>query len=308
MRRFMRKIRCCCIAVLLSALLLPAQAQESEALVFTRIERNPRAAAMAGAGAASLGNAAYSGFGKAAVLAFMDGTLDAGAGFQLWAPGDALEKTTNLQAAAAARFGAFGLSLAAAYQSGVPAGDFAPSDRLAGLGFAWKIAPYIAVGLNLRYAGQSLSPQASVNGYSADLSVAGLLPGGISLSAGLSTLGSRVKGSQEGVEFVQPACLFAAALWHKRLADAHELELALDGEYAVSGAGAVAFGAEYAYAKTLFVRTGYRLAAARSVIPSHLAAGIGVQFAGFRIEAAWMGAASYAAKNNTLGLGLGYRF
>ena len=305
MRRFMKKI------LLFAGLVLFSQraiAQESEALVFTRIERNPRAAAMAGAGTASLYNAAYSGFGKAAMLSFAEGTMEIGAGFQRWAPGDAIEKATHLQLGASARFSSFGVALGAAFQSGVPVGDFAPSDRLAALGFSWRLGRRLGVGLNLRYAGQTLAPKQSVHGFSTDLSVGVCLPGGFSLIAGISTLGNRVKGSQEDRDFLQPAHLFAGAAWHRLLADVHEIELAADGEYAANGAAAFAFGAEYAYDKTFYARTGYRLASARSVLPSHLAAGLGVRFAGFSIEAAWMGAASYAVKNNTLTLGFGYRF
>lgn len=284
------------------------QAQGSEALTFTRIERNPRAAAMAGAGAASFGNAAYTGFGRAATLAFMDGTLDAGAGFQLWAPGDELAKTTNLQLGVAAHIGPVGISVGGAYQSGVPEGDFAPTDRLAGLGLAYKLGKYVGVGANVRYAGQTLAPGLSVNGFSADLSVAANLPAGFSAILGISTLGSHVKGSQEDVDFVQPAYLFGGVTWQKPFAEVHAVELSLDGEYYVTGALAAAIGAEYSYNHLAFVRAGYRLASDSCILPSHLALGLGVQFAGFRIEAAWMGAASYAPKNNTVTVGLGYRF
>ena len=283
-------------------------AQGSDALIFTRIERNPRAAGMAGAGAASFYNSAYAGFGKAATLAFMGGTLDAGVGFQLWAPGDELEKTTNMQLGAAGHFGQVGVSLGAAFSSGVPAGDFAPTQRIVGLGFAYKMGRYLGVGVNLRYAGETLAPGASVNGFSSDLSVAAQIPGGFSAILGISTLGTRVKGSQADMDYPQPAYLFGGVAWHRLLADVHEVELALDGEYYVNGVLAAAVGAEYSYNHTAFVRAGYRLAGAACVYPSHLALGLGVQFAGFRIEAAWMGAASYAPKSNTVTFGIGYRF
>ena len=289
--------------LLLSAL----SAQAQEALVFTRIDRNPRSAAMAGAGAASVSNAAYSGFGKAALLPLQEGTLDAGLGFQLWAPGDALAKTTNIQLGAGARFGNFGVALSGAYQAGVPEGDFAPSDGIVGLGFAYRIGKFLSLGVNLRYAGQALAPGAKVHGFSGDFSVAGKLPAGFTVIGGVSTLGTRVKGSQEDMEFVQPAYVFLGGCWHKAFGKS-ALELDLDGEYDVAGKFAGAFGAEYAWDELLFFRAGYRLASAGAVIPSHLALGLGVQFAGFRIEAAWMGAASYAPKNNTLTFGLGYRF
>ena len=299
----MKKLLISGCLLLLSAVALQAQ----EALTFTRIERNPRAAAMAGAGTASVNNVAYAGFGKAALLPFLEGRLDTGLGFQLWAPGDALAKTTNLQGGVSARFGHLGVSLAGAYQAGVPEGDFAPSDDLVGLGFAYGIGKYLSVGVNLRYAGQTLAPGAKVNGFSADLSVAGKLPAGFTVIGGISTLGTRVKGSQEDMEFVQPAYIFLGAGWNGRFGKS-ALELDLDGEYDVAGKLSGALGAEYAYNQLLFVRAGYRLSAANAVIPSHLALGLGVQFAGFRIEAAWMGAASYAPKNNTLTFGLGYRF
>ena len=109
-------------STLLCALLLAASPAFADggvdALSFTRTDRNPVTSAFAGSGAAFSGTAAYSAFANAAMLPFFHGTLDAGVGFQYWAPG--LSPSANVSAGAAYKVLPWlGLSLGYSLENGV---------------------------------------------------------------------------------------------------------------------------------------------------------------------------------------------
>ena len=284
------------------------EAPVSAAVPFIRIERNPRSAAWAGAGRASVaGASAYSAFQGASQLPFLAGTMDAALGIQLWEPGNAVDKTTNFGGGAALHFGSFGVALGGAYQMGQPlSGGYRPSDRLVSLGLAYGIAGRVSLGFNLRYAGQSLAAGTSVNSFSMDISALGSITKELSATLGIQGLGPMVKGSVADLNYPLPSCVYAGLAWRHNFAADHTVEAVLDGEYNFDGRPAGALGAEYAFRKLLFVRAGYRLASASAVIPSHLALGIGFCFSGFRADVTYLTASSLLG--NTVNIGIGYSF
>lgn len=284
---------------------LAAWAQEaptSFALEFTRINRNPRTSALAGAGSASLGYGAFGAFNGAAALPFLSGTMDAGLGVQLWTPGAEDNKTTNINLGTGFCIGNFGFGLGSCLQVGVPIDNFRPTDFLVSGGFAGRIGRYVSLGANFRFASSTIADGYKVNGFSADLQALVRISNSFSVTLGVANLGPNVKTSSE---FPQPAYSFAGLAWRNDFEE-HSLEAMLDGEVQFAGGFAGMLGLEYGFRDLFFARAGYRLANEKSVIPSHLALGLGVQFSSFRLEASWITASAYLA--NTLNFGLGYRF
>ena len=277
---------------------------QDTALGFTRIDRNPRTSALAGAGMASARSSAYAAFGNAAQLGFLPGRGDVGLGVQLWEMSNEVDKTANFNAAAGFRFGHFALALGGAYQLGVPQGFFTPADGLVSLGLAYNILDVVSVGVNARYALQSLTQEYRINGFSMDLSVLGRISPAVSVAVAVGTIGNAIASSTGSSK--QPAYLRGGAAWNLDPAPKHAVELMLDAEYNFDGSFAADLAAEYVYNHTIFARAGYRLASKLALIPSHLALGVGVRFVGFRAEVSYLTASPVLG--NTLNLGVGYSF
>ena len=298
--------------LIIAGLLLAGRtfAQEGDALPFTRIDRNPITSAFAGAGAAWNGSAAYSAFGNAAMLPFFGKTLDASLSYQRWAPSVAL--SNNVSAGVAYKITPrLGLSLGYSLENGEaynvyegpgePSGTFYPKNHVIAFGAGVGLTDMLSLGVNLRYARAVPAPSQVFGGISADLFAAVQLYESLRITAGVSTLGTRVAESWQ-----QPASLKAAASWGTVLGEDHALDLMADADYFFSGHFSAAAGFQYAWKQLLFFRAGYRLAPAACVIPSHLALGAGVQFSGFRLDVSWLTASQ--PLGNTINLGLGYSF
>lgn len=279
-------------------------------LSFSRIDRNPVTSAFAGAGAAYNRSAAYSAFGSAAMLPFFDGTLDAAVSYQRWAPG--LSVSNNISAGVAYRImPRLGLSLGytlengTAYEiyegPGAPSGIFYPKNHVIALGVGVGITEKISVGVNLRYVRDASAHGQLFGGVSADVFAGLQLTQALRITAGLSTLGTRVAGS-----WSQPASAKAAVNWTPVRSGDHALDLVADADYYFSGNFSLAAGGQYAFRQMLFVRAGYRFATEKCVIPSHLSLGLGVRFAGFKVDLSWLTAS--LPLGNTLNIGLGYSF
>ena len=289
-------------AALLLLLAVPEYTNaQNTALGFTRMDRNPRTSALAGAGAASTDNGWYGAFSHAAQLGYALDKADVGAGLQFWEPSNDADKTTNLHGGAAVRFGNLGVALGGAIQMGVEQGSYTPTDRLMSLGVAYNIQDVVSIGLNGRYAAQSLTQEAKLGAFSLDFSVMGCLTPNLSLAVGVGNIGPKVQGSL--AEYEQPAHLFGGLAWVLAPAKDHRIETMLDAEYNFDGSYAAALGAEYAYNKMLFARAGYRLASTKAPIPSHLAMGAGFRFGGFRLEASYLAASEMLGGSFCVGAG-----
>ncbi len=299
--------------LLLAAVLLLAGkgfAQEGDALPFSRIDRNPVTSAFAGAGAAYNGTAAYSAFGNAALLPFYGGTLDAALSYQRWSPGLSLSNNVSVGAACkiTPRLGfslGYTLENGASYEvyegPGEASGVFYPKNHVLAFGLGAGITEMFGVGVNVRYVREVAAPESICSGVNADLFAACQPSPGLRLTAGLSTLGTRVDGTWK-----QPASLKAAANWGTVLGGDHALDLMADADYFFSGSFSAAAGIQYAWRQLLYVRAGYRLAPAACVIPSHLALGLGVRYHGFGLDVSWLTAS--VPLGHTLNLGLSYSF
>lgn len=303
------------LSVMLLALALPVPAlwaQGADALPFTRIERDPANAALAGAGTAYAGNAAYKAFSDAALLSFYEGTLDAAVSYQRWAPASALNN--NVQAGFAYKVvpaltlsAGYSLMIGQPYQGtgayGQPTGTLQPLSHVIALGLGWRVAPTWSVGVNLRYAIEKADGLRS--GFSGDISAAWQPLASLRVMAGVSTLGT-VLASEDGSKYSQPASGRLGVDWAIGLASNHTLDVMANADVFFTGAWGVALGVQYDWKKMVFVRCGYRLASNRCVIPSHLGVGAGVHLGRFRLDVSYLTASP--ALGNTLSAGLGYSF
>ena len=305
-------------SLLLALVLLAAapalRGQEGDALPFTRIDRNPVTSALAGSGSASLGNTAYSAFSNASILPFFTGKMDAAVSTQYWAP--SLSWSMHAGVGIAWKISPrLGLSAGYAWQGGPasdeldafgqPAGSFYPQDHLAAVGLGIGLGERFSVGANVRYALQKVTEKDRYAGFSGDFFAMYEPNGRLRLTAGVSTLGPRLRASN-GVFFRQPASAKAGAIWSVPFTDAHILSLTADADYYFSGKYSAAAGVEYAWNSTVFVRGGYRHASPGCVIPSHLGLGFGIQFSGFHLDISYLTASP--SLGNTFSAGLGYRF
>lgn len=288
--------------------------QGTEALTFTRIDRNPATSAFAGAGSASTVNTAYSAFSNASVLPFHEGTMDAAVSFQHWSPDVA--KASHINAGAAFKISPrIGVSLGYAMQrgsaydifdeQGIPGGRFTPSEQLFAMGVGFGLGERLSIGANVRYALQQLNATDRYSGISGDLFLACQVLTGLRLTAGVSTLGTKVIARDE-TSYGQPASFKAGAEGILRLNEANSLTILADADYCFAGGISAAAGLQYAWKDILFLRGGYRLADKRCVIPGHAALGLGVQLSGIRLELSWLTASP--ALRNSLSAGVGYRF
>jgi len=290
-----------------------AFAQGGESMPFMRIDRNPATMGMAMAGSISGGSAAWSAYRNSAVLPFYEGTMDISLGYQLWAP--KAVKTNNINFGGAYRISdKFGLSMGAVYQrgeeytvytdAGVADGTYNPSEILFALGGGYQVAEKVSVGVNARFASQSLAEDKTYSAFGADVNV--LYNGGpYRVSVGVCNIGSSVT-SDEGDSFSIPASVNLAGVYDAHFGEKSVLEAALDCDYYFESGFTAAVGAQYGYNDMVFVRAGYHYGAEDAIFPSFACIGLGGKFSGVRIDVAYL-LANQDLKN-TLTLGLAYSF
>ena len=293
------------VALALSSIGL--RAQQQEVLSFTRIERNPRAAGLAGAGAASVGSTAYASFVNSAIIPFSNTNADFAAGYQYWAPSLGAANAINL--AGAYRIGNIGLSLGGVYQMEQKDFDgFRPAEIQVGAGFGIRVLPWLGLGVNALYVQENLFQGYSQNGFGLDAMAFFAPLWGLTVTAGVANIDSRVK-SNAGGSYPQPTSIAAAAAYYLSLGagSKHSIEFMLDENFYIhSRTNAVSFGMEYSYDRIAFARVGYRIASEGTVYPSHLSLGLGAQYKGFRLDVSYLTLSEIIG--NSVAVGLGYRF
>ena len=291
----------------------PSSAQNPEALSFVRIVRDPVSAGMGFAGTASETEVAYSSFRNSSVIPFMAERMSVGISGQMWAPDGV--KSTNLGFGAAFKAGKrLGFSVGGAYQmgeeysladeTGNAAGTFKPNDIIINGGAGVWIIDGLAAGVNVRYASQKLSDDCSYSAIAADIFMTYRLSG-LNVTAGVSSLGSRVK-SESGDSFSLPTSATVGVDWSKALFESHGVRLAADVDYFFSGNITAAAGAQYSFKNMLSARAGYHLGTKSAVLPSFATVGLGIRLFGISLDIAYLTASD--TLGNTFTFGLGYRF
>ncbi len=290
-----------------------AGAQSSDALSFVRIIGDPVSAGMGFAGVASASGTAYSAFRNSSLIPLSEKKADIGAGYQIWAPDGA--KSDNISFGAAFRLGGrFGLSIGGVRQSGEAysltsdnghaSGTFSPEAMVLNGGVGVRLLEGLSLGVNFRYASQTLAEDVSYSAYAGDVFASCRL-GQINLSAGVSSLGTSVKGA-DGTEYSLPTSATLGFDWSGTFSGRHGLKFDADADYFFSGGFSAAAGAQYSFGNMLFVRAGYHFGGDKSPLPSFASAGLGVKLAGLELNAAYLLASDILG--GTLTAGIGYSF
>ena len=284
----MRKI----VFALAVSLLCPLAAH-SEALPFTRI---PFDASVLGMGGAGLGT-------NALTLSFdRTRSLSAYAGLVSWMPD--FNKTTLIDLGAAYRTGDLALSFTGFRGTGdkLEDLDFTPSCIYVGAGAAYRINEYLSAGINAFYARENVAEDHSYSAVATDLFVAGHF-GGWTLSLGGRSLGSSIMAA-DGMSFSLPSSICLDAVYEAAFG-VHAIKGVATIERYFSAAATAAIGFQYCYDGMLSARAGYH-ASDDAVIPSYVSAGLGLSYAGVRLDLAYLFASDILGGG--FGVTLGYSF
>ena len=280
---------------------------------FSKIERDPVAAGMGFAGAASARDVAWSAFGNSAAIPFYSGTLDAGAVFHSWAP-DAASSDAFSLGAALRTSGQIGLSLGMARHSferydivddyGVEDGTFKPSAMVVNGGAGYRFSENFGGGVNLRYMRQKNYPAKTDDAFAVDVMFHYKPLPDLAVTAGIFSIGSGVK-SAEGEKSVLPSSVKVAGDYAYASGD-HSFRGDLDLEYFFAGSFSAAVGVQYGYKGLAFLRGGWHYGAKDGVLPSFASIGAGCRLYGVKVDVA------YITANKDIGgslvIGLGYTF
>lgn len=288
-------------------------AQESAALPFVRLDRDPVSAGMGFAGAASTAETAYSAFRNSSVIPFSDKKMEVGISGQSWAP-DGVE-STNINFGTAFKAGNIvGFSFGAAYQageeysvyneSGSAKGTYTPSDLVISVGTGIKILKCLSFGADFRYASQSLSTDNSCSAFAADAFLT-YNSSHLGATAGLSSFGSSVK-SESGESFSLPTSVTAGVYYKTGESAAGRLDVAVDADYFLSGDLTAAAGLQYSFKNFVFLRAGYHYGSESAVLPSFATLGLGLRYRGVSLDFAYLTANELIGGSMTFGLG--FRF
>ncbi len=269
---------------------------------------------LCGNDAATLGTACTSVAGKAnaysiennvASMSLSDKKLYAGAYYGIWQPSyadnsilsaSALFKATEKLAIGASfkNFSYTPYDIITESGNTSREGTFTPKEFNAALGASFAITSSLSVGAAARVLNYSLSSEVASTVFGVDLGLYYTLS---NIKAGLSlnNLGSEL-----------PSLLKAGALYDLHLGGQGVISLQAEADYLFSGAFMAGAGVEYSFKDWAFLRCGYHYGDAAKAIPSYASAGIGVKFAQFSIDAAYLFASEVLG--GSLGLSLGYCF
>lgn len=171
------------------------------------------------------------------------------------------------------------------YLGGDMIGEYRTHNFLLSSGFAFGLTENLSLGVNARFANQSLTETISYKGVSFDFNALAKVAYTMTATFGLSALGNKVE-SASGASYGQPANLYAGVEYVMGF-DSNKLTLDAMGEYYFSGNYGLALGAAFTYDGMVTARAGYRYASEWCVLPSHFAAGLEGWFGSFSINASF---------------------
>ncbi|MBO4585473.1 MAG: hypothetical protein J5675_02615 [Bacteroidales bacterium] len=267
-------------AILLSCPLAAFAQGGSDALPFIRTDLGPLMSGTAGAAVASSEVGAWGAFRSAAAIPASEYMMQIG--------GDVRGTMDALGTNLALTFGRDGLGIAVGLmrQPGDVIGDYRTSDMILSGGLGCGLGDNLFLGANVRYAKQSLTETVSYKGLSADFSVLSKVSDALSVTAGVSSIGSKVV-SASGTEYKQPANAYAGVDFKLGLED---IIISADAmaEYYLSKEYSAAVGATLNYKDMAFLRGGYRYSSEWCVIPSQITAGAGLAYGGFSLDVTYI--------------------
>lgn len=296
-------------AILFAACMLAAATAYGQQTVFTesQIIRDPKAAAMSGAGMADCSSMAYSSMYNMATLPFCSPKGEVAASYSM------IPESVGLYNGGV-NFGAgfkagnkLGFSLGGSFwnaaeyelidETGLADGTFKPSDIMISGGLGIKLTEFLGLGAAAGYMSRKVAPDYSISAVSINAAAYARF-GGFGASLGICSLGN-VK-DPDGNTFGLPAHAFAGACYRTNLGESSEIKACADARIYLGGGMGIAAGLEYNWTGMVFVRGGYSYCAEEAPLPSSWSAGAGLKLSGVRIDFAY----------TALGLifGLGYSF
>ena len=171
---------------------------------------------------------------------------------------------------------------------------------------AYNISGSFSASATVHYISSKLGTEAAGSAYAADL---GLMyqPGNFSLGLTATNLGSKIDYGYG--PYTLPAQIKLGAGYHFSLQEKHLLTAAVQAGYLIVNSGITAgIGLEYSYNNLISLRVGGHYGNPEKGIPSHLSAGLGFNFKGLTLNAAYLLAQKDSPLANSLSVGLGWAF
>ena len=176
---------------------------------------------------------------------------------------------------------------------------FRPTELIMGLGASFAATDFLSVDVKARMLSSTIGEKAKGSAFCGDLRV-GYEQETFSVGLSARNLGSQI--SYGAGSYALPA--YAALDGTVRPVDG--LTVAAEADYLFNGALMAALGVEYTIADIVSLRGGFHYGDAAKALPTFASLGLGVQFAGFHLDAAFLLASE--TLGNSLMVGLGYAF
>ena len=183
---------------------------------------------------------------------------------------------------------------------GSSSGTFTPSSMVVGGGLSYKIIPALSIGASVRYLNDKLTDRVKYSAIGADVMLSGSFSG-FSYAAGVTNLGSKVKGNGNEAWPIPAAATLAGKYTLEK--DIHRVEAALQADWFFKGGFRAGAGAAYTFKDMVSARLGYSYGG-KSVLPSCFTVGAGMKFKGFTLDGAFL----IGDVTGTFMVALGYRF
>ena len=185
-------------------------------------------------------------------------------------------------------------------------GAFNPRELSVDLGYAYNISGSFSAAATVHYISSKMGPQAAGSAFAADL---GLMyqPGNLSLGLTATNLGSKIDYGYG--PYSLPAQIKLGAAYCFSLQEKHLLTATVQAGYLIVNSGITAgIGLEYSYNNLISLRVGGHYGNPEKGIPSHLSAGLGFNFKGLTLNAAYLLVQKDSPLANSLSIGLGWAF
>ncbi len=299
----MRKIVLTALAAILAMPIVNAAEPEGVAFPSSVVSRDP---SVMGGNQLTGGAMEWSSFANPAAVSFAEETLGAAVSYQMWAPSSTVA-TNNISVGASYRLGKIGITAGFMTASGksydivtdmnIANGTFKPSDMQVNVGASYRIIDALSVGANFKYLSSKLSPDYSMGTVAFDVMAMGKLKDFTGV-LGVTSLGGKIDGTYSLPSSVAAGVGYAADFG---------LKANVEMNYYFAGGLRAGLGAEYCLKDIVSFRAGYNLSAGAPV-PSFANVGLGVKFAGVKLDFTYLLAASDSPIKNTLAVALGYSF
>lgn len=295
------------ITIIIAALCVLGQTAQAQTMQFLNINPDPESAAVAGTGV-SRGANAYALDNNMAASSLSELQFAAEVGYGMWQP-----KAFKEGVISAAGFAKLGekLAIGASFKNfgqpeysitnadGRTMGTFKPSEMAVGLGLSCKLGDFLALGLDAKYASSSIAEEASASSVAADVSLA-YSNEGFQFGAAVANLGGKVSYGGES-SYSLPAVGRVGASYAFE-----SLKASAQVDYLFSGGLMAGVGAEYTIEEIVSLRAGFHYGDSAKAIPTYASAGLGLNFEGIRLNAAYLLASEVLG--GSMMFGLSYTF